>query len=240
MSGVLAAITSGSMITARAKASAHVDDLSFVSNQALKASDSPATFFINKISGIDSNNLISPDFNFVYESDLIIDDNDYDAIGEGNMAVLMTKYPPESFRSDDETGYDAYNPVQGFSVDYPYITSVVPNPDEGYTDFSDYDRIIFMQHHSLEADSLKTKLGTGEIDTSTENATDDAMNTIISQLAEQLYNTNITSDYVSKTISIPQLTARDFLQEGTEAAPASTSTSPGAASSAPVTSGGSY
>ena len=64
MSGVLAAITSGSMIAARAKASAHVADLSFVSNQALKASDSPATFFINRISGIDSNNLISPDFNF--------------------------------------------------------------------------------------------------------------------------------------------------------------------------------
>jgi len=244
MSGVEAAITSGSMSMPSA-AAVNVSEPSYLQAYRVKASDSPVASFVDKISGVDSNNFISPDFSFIYRSDLIINDEDYDAIGEGNMAVLKTEYPPESFRSDDETGYDAYNPVQGFSINFPRITSAVPGEDEEYSYLSDYDRIIFIQYHSSEADALKTKLGTGELQMSTTNITHETMDTIISQLAEQLQNTNMASDYVAKTIEIPRLTAADFLQEGTEvstspASAVSPSSPSSAPTSTPTTSGGSY
>ena len=239
MSGVEAKITSGSMMVSAEKAKQYIEGA--YSAPAASATDSPYALFADNISGVDSENLIEYNFELRFVSDLILTDEDYDAIGEGNMGILMTIYPPETFRSGDETGYNAYNPIQEFSTIYPYITAVVPNPDETYTDFSDCDRIMFIKHDSSEKNALKTKLGMGELDTSVTNITSETMDTIITQLADQLYNTTTTNDYIAKTIRIPRLTARDFLQEGDEAgtaaAPVSaTSTTAGGS----TTSGGGY
>jgi len=240
MSGVEAKITSGSMMVSAEKAKQYIEGA--YSTPAASATDSPVALFADNIHGVDSENLIEYNFELRFVSDLILTDEDYDAIGEGNMGILMTVYPPETFRSNDETGYNAYNPIQEFSTNYPYITAVVPNPDETYTDFSDCDRIMFIEHDSSEKNALKTKLGMGELDTSTANITSETMDTIITQLADQLYNTTTTNDYIAKTIRIPRLTARDFLQEGDEAG--TTSTAPVSAASTTAggstTSGGGY
>ena len=237
MSGVIAKITLGSQTLSNQQASTYMNS----AYAALQASDSPVMLVADNIHSIDSENLLQSNFSIRFVYDLVLNEQDYDAIGEGNIGILMSTYPPENLGTANATEYDAYNPIQEFSTNYPYITAVVPNTDETYTDFSDCDRIMFIKHHSSEQNTLKTKLGTGELDTSTANITSETMDIIITQLADQLYNTTATNDYIAKTIRIPRLTARDFLQEGEEASTAGMSVSVASTTTGgSTTSGGGY
>lgn len=237
MSGVIAKITLGSETLSHEKVSTYMDS----AYATLQASDSPVMLVADNIYSIDNENLLQSNFSIRFVYDIILNDRDYDAIGEGNIGILMAIYPPEDLNTYYATEYDAYSPIQEFSTNYPYITAVVPNIDETYTDFSDCDRIMFIEHHSSEKNALKTKLGMGELDTSTANITSETMDIIITQLADQLYNTTATNDYIAKTIRIPRLTARDFLQEGEEASTAGMSVSAASTTTGgSTTSGGGY
>lgn len=92
----------------------------------LVSGDDPLTYIASSITKVDSIGLIDPEFTLSFSYDEQITSDDSDLIGEGNMSIVETIYPPQDWEPSYVPLIRMYRPLQGFDVSYPLFSVSSP------------------------------------------------------------------------------------------------------------------
>ena len=103
-----------------------VEDIFEDAASFLVSGDDPLTYIASSITKVDSIGLIDPEFTLSFSYDEQITSDDSDLIGEGNMSIVETIYPPQGWEPSDSSVIRMYRPLQGFDTIYPLFSVSSP------------------------------------------------------------------------------------------------------------------
>ena len=174
----------------------------------LVSGDDPLTYIASSITKVDSIGLIDPEFTLSFSYDEQITSDDSDLIGEGNMSIVETIYPPQGWEPSDSSVIRMYRPLQEFSTNYP-LFSVSAAAELASSAF---EIVLLPQYYSLEEQAINDKFGApanGE-------SVDSQVSAAFESAASDAYQTLVSRIYTAKTIRPQRLTISNIEDSGQE------------------------